>query len=250
MEDLHSKKAIVTGAAQGLGVAMAEGLCEYGVKVCILDISPNLQQTVEDLCKKGFDVIGLQADLSDQRNLPSVFDRALELLGGELDILVNNAGIHKPFPALDLPIEDFQRILQVNIMAVFQLCRLAAGDMKKRGKGKIINIASVLASQGGFHASAYSASKGAVAQLTKSLSNEWAKEGINVNAIAPGYYETDLNHHILNDEKRYESLVSRIPIGRFGQPRELAGTVQFLASEKSDYISGAIIPVDGGFLGR
>lgn len=250
LKDLHSKKAIVTGAAQGLGLAMAEGLCEYGVKVCIVDISSGLPQTVENLIKKGFNAIGFQADLSDQKNLPAVFDQAMELLDGELDILVNNAGIHKPMPATDLPVEDFQRVLQVNIMAVFQLSRLAAKEMKKRGKGKIINIASVLSMQGGFNASAYSASKGAVAQLTKSFSNEWAKDGINVNAIAPGYYETDLNHHILHDEERYHSLVSRIPVGRFGQPKELAGTVQFLASEKSDYISGAIIPVDGGFLGR
>jgi 2-deoxy-D-gluconate 3-dehydrogenase len=250
MEDLHGKKAIVTGAAQGLGLAMAQGLCEYGVKVCILDISPNLQQVVEDLREKDFQVVGLHADLSDQAQINYVFKKAVDLLDGDLDILVNNAGIHKPMPAVDLPVEDFQRILGVNVTAVFQLCRLAAQEMKKRGKGKIINIASVLATQGGFNASAYSTSKGAVAQLTKSLSNEWARDGINVNAIAPGYYNTELNRFIIEDKERFASLVSRIPAGRFGNPEELAGTVQFLASNKSDYINGVMIPVDGGFLGR
>ncbi|GLY12643.1 SDR family NAD(P)-dependent oxidoreductase [Pseudobacillus badius] len=250
MKDLHNKKAIITGAAQGLGLAMAEGLCEYGVKVCILDISSNLNQVVEELRKKDYKVEGLHADLSDQKQMTNVFNQAIEWLDNELDILVNNAGIHKPMPAIDLKVEDFQRILDVNVTAVFQLCRLAAQEMRKKGKGKIINIASVLATQGGFNASAYSTSKGAVAQLTKSLSNEWAKEGINVNAIAPGYYNTELNRFILEDEERFASLVSRIPAGRFGNPEELAGAVQFLSSNKSDYINGAIIPVDGGFLGR
>ncbi len=250
MKDLNGKKAIVTGAAQGLGLAMAEGLCTYGVHVCIIDVSPNLPDVVEVLKKKGYQAEGLQADLSDQAQIPNVFHQALELLGSELDILVNNAGIHKPMPAMDIPIADFQRILDVNVTTVFQLSRLAAQKMSEKGKGKIINIASVLATQGGFNAAAYSTSKGAVAQLTKSLSNEWAQRGINVNAIAPGYYETELNRFILNDEDRYASLVNRIPAGRFGQPEELAGTVQFLASNKSNYINGAIIPVDGGFLGR
>lgn len=250
MKDLHSKKAIVTGAAQGLGLAMAEGLCEYGVKVCILDISPNLNQVVENLRKKGYEVEGVYADLSRIEQVTNAFNEAIELLDGELDILVNNAGIHKPMQAVDLPVEDFQRILDVNVTAVFELCRLAGRVMQKKGKGKIINIASVLATQGGFNASAYSTSKGAVVQLTKSLSNEWAKDGININAIAPGYYNTELNRFILNDKERLSSLVSRIPAGRFGNPEELAGTVQFLASNKSDYINGVVIPVDGGFLGR
>ena len=248
MKDLHGKKAIVTGAAQGLGLAMVEGLCEYGVKVCIIDISPNLQQVIEELRHKGYEVEGVYGDLSQLNQLTGIFTKSMDLLDGKLDILVNNAGIHKPMPAVDLPVEDFQQIIDVNVTAVFQICRLAASRMKQRGK--IINIASVLATQGGFNASAYSTSKGAVAQLTKSLSNEWAKEGINVNAIAPGYYNTELNRFILNDEERFASLVNRIPAGRFGNPEELAGTVQFLASNKSDYINGVMIPVDGGFLGR
>ncbi|MBO1003251.1 SDR family NAD(P)-dependent oxidoreductase [Pseudogracilibacillus auburnensis] len=250
MKDLKGKKAIVTGAAQGLGLAMAKGLLEYGVKVSILDVSPKLSDVVEELKAQSYEVEGLQADLSDQANIPTIFNQAVELLDGELDILVNNAGIHRPMPAVDLSVEDFERVINVNITTVFHLAKLAAIKMKKKQSGKIINIASVLSVQGGFNASAYSTSKGAVAQMTKSLSNEWAKEGININAIAPGYYNTELNRFILDDKERMASLVSRIPVGRFGNPEELAGAVQFLSSEKSDYVHGIILPVDGGFLGR
>lgn len=240
----------MTGAVQGLGKAMAKGLLECGVKVCILDISSNLKNTVSELKAKGYEAEGLQVDLSDRDTLVDSFSEALNLLDEELDILVNNAGIHKPQPALTLAVEDFQSILDINVTSVFRLSQLAAEEMRKKKRGRIINIASVLALQGGYNASAYSSSKGAVTQLTKSLSNEWAKEGINVNAIAPGYFHTELNRFILEDEARYNSLVSRIPANRFGNPEELSGIVQFLSSEKSNYINGAVIPVDGGFIGR
>lgn len=250
MNDLRSKKAIVTGATQGLGFAMAEALCEEGVTVCILDISPKLPEVIESFKEKGYDVHGVQADLSQVEKITNYFGAALEKLDGDIDILVNNAGIHKPLPAEELSLSDFKRVLDVNVVAVFELARLAAAKMKLNQKGKIINIASVLAVQGGFNATAYSASKGAVAQLTKSLSNEWAKDGINVNAIAPGYYNTELNTHILTDEARYQDLISRVPAGRFGEPKEIGGMIKFLASDLSDFVSGALLPVDGGFLGR
>lgn len=250
MEGIVKKRAIVTGAAQGLGYAMAEALCEEGAEVCIVDISPTLQEVVNKLTDKGYFVHGVQADLAELENISSYFYEAFDKLGGKIDILVNNAGIHKPLPALELNVMDFQSVLNVNVAAVFELAKLAATEMKKQQYGKIINIASVLAVQGGYNATAYSASKGAVLQLTKSLSNEWMKDGINVNAIAPGYYNTELNTHILNDQDRYDDLVSRVPANRFGEPHELGGTVKFLASKHSDFISGALIPVDGGFLGR
>lgn len=250
MFDLSEKKAIVTGLARGLGYAMAEGLCEVGVEVCILDISSNLEDAVQSLRQKGFKVHGLQADLSNLSELKTTFENALKKMNGKIDILVNNAGIHKPMPALELPVKEFSKILDVNVTVVFELARYAAEEMSKYGEGKIINIASVLATQGGFNASAYSTSKGAVALLTKSLSNEWASKGINVNAIAPGYFTTELNNHILNDPERLDSLVSRIPKGRFGNPEELKGIIQFLSSNKASYVSGAVIPIDGGFLGR
>src|SRR5699024_608029 len=250
MKDLQSKKAIVTGASQGLGLAMAEELCEERVHVCIIDISDKLFDTVAMLKEKGYEATGVQADLSKIDEISNVFTEALEQLNGELDILVNNAGIHKPLPAEELPIADFKRVFDVNVVAVFELSRLAAGVMKEKQKGKIINIASVLAVQGGFNATAYSASKGAVLQLTKSLSNEWANDGIHVNAVAPGYFNTELNQHILTDEKRYAELVSRVPSGRFGEPTEIGGMIKFLSSELSDFTTGALLPVDGGFLGR
>lgn len=250
MKDLQAKKAIVTGASQGLGLAMAEALCEEGVHVCIIDISDKLFDAVASLKKKGYKASAVQADLSKLEEIAQTFDQALESLGGELDIIVNNAGIHKPLPAEELPIADFKKIFDVNVLAVFELSRLAAKVMKEKQKGKIINIASVLAVQGGFNASAYSASKGAVLQLTKSLSNEWAKDGIQVNAVAPGYFNTELNQHILTDEKRYADLVSRVPSGRFAEPSEIGGMIKFLSSDLSDFTTGALMPVDGGFLGR
>lgn len=250
MQDLQNKKAIVTGGAQGLGLAMAEGLLEEGVKVCIVDRSNKVAEVTEALQKKGYDACYIQADLGNLAQLNEVFESSLNELGGELDILVNNAGIHKPMPAEQLPIEDFERILNVNVSVVFELSRLAARKMLEKKAGKIINIASVLSIQGGFKASAYSTSKGAVALLTKSLSNEWASKGIQVNAIAPGYFNTELNQFIIDDPERLQSLVDRIPVGRFGDPKELAGAVQFLASSKSNYVNGIVLPVDGGFLGR
>ena len=245
-----TRKAIVTGGAQGLGLEMTKALCEENVTVCIMDISPKLEETVKALRLNGFNVESVQADLSEVEKIHMYFNEALEKLGGGLDILVNNAGIHKPMPAEDIDLADFKKILDVNVVAVFELSRLAKKTMASVRSGKIINIASVLAVQGGFNAVAYSASKGAVAQLTKSLSNEWAKDGININAIAPGYYKTELNTHILTDENRYKDLVSRVPVGRFGEVQEIKGIIKFLSSEQSTFISGAVIPVDGGFLGR
>lgn len=245
-----TRKAIVTGGAQGLGLEMTKALCEENVTVCILDVSPKLGDTVEALRRNGFNVESVQADLSQIDRIHEFFNEAMEKLEGRLDILVNNAGIHKPMPAEEIGLTDFKKILDVNVVAVFELSRLAKKAMGTGKNGKIINIASVLAVQGGFNAVAYSASKGAVAQLTKSLSNEWAKDGINVNAIAPGYYKTELNTHILTDEDRYKDLVSRVPVGRFGEVQEIKGIIKFLASEQSTFISGAVIPVDGGFLGR
>ncbi|TSI08329.1 SDR family NAD(P)-dependent oxidoreductase [Lysinibacillus sp. BW-2-10] len=250
MQSLQGKKAILTGGAQGLGLALVHGLCKNGVEVCIIDYSDQVHTTVKDLENIGYKASAVQADLSQLKNIPEVFNRALQNLNGEVDILVNNAGIHKPMPATELPITEFQKIIDVNVTAIFELSRLSYAEMKKKGRGKIVNIASVLSVQGGYNASAYSASKGAVAQLTKSLSNEWAKDGVNVNAIAPGYYTTALNQFIFEDPERSRSLLDRIPAGRFGDPEELAGALLFLSSDQSNYVNGILLPVDGGFLGR
>ncbi|GED16658.1 SDR family NAD(P)-dependent oxidoreductase [Aneurinibacillus migulanus] len=250
MFELKGRKGIITGAVQGLGYAMAKGLHDAGVELVILDISEKVEEVAEAMASGGSKVHAVKVNLLDRHDLQIGFNKALDHLGGELDILINNAGIHDPKPALDLKMESFDRIIEVNIAAVFQLCRLAGEVMIQRGSGKIINIASVLSYFGGYNAAAYSTSKGAIAQLTKSLSNEWAGSGVNVNAIAPGYFETSLNAFIMQDEARFSQLVARIPAGRFGKPEELVGTVRFLASSASDYLNGVLIPVDGGFLGR
>lgn len=250
MFGLEGKKAIVTGAAQGLGYAMAKGLHDEGVEVILLDISDSIEEVARIMGSTGAKVHAVKANLLDRQNLKESFEECMQVLHGELDILVNNAGIHDPKPGLELELESWDRILEVNVTAVFQLCRLAGQKMIEQGSGKIINMASVLSFVGGYNAAAYSTTKGAIAQLTKSLSNEWASKGVNVNAIAPGYYETSLNQFIMQDEKRFSQIVQRIPAGRFGKPEELAGVVKFLSSSASDYVNGVILPVDGGFLGR
>lgn len=250
MVDLKNKCAILTGGTQGLGLGLAKGLLETGVKVCMIDCCSKVHDAVKELSRHYPNVYGLQADLSEINNLPFVVNEAIELLGGNINILVNNAEVHKSIDATELPVESFSETFKINVTSLFELSRIVAAKMMEIGAGKIINIASVLAFQGGYKTAAYSSSKGALAQLTKSLSNEWASKGIQVNAIAPGYFHSEINHYIFDDPKRLQSLIDRIPTGRLGESDDLVGAVQFLASEKSNYISGIILPVDGGFLGR
>jgi 2-deoxy-D-gluconate 3-dehydrogenase len=250
MFDLTGKKAIVTGAGSGLGKGMATGLHNAGAEVVIIDINENARTAVQELGKEGAAVHYLQANLMDRQDLERVFAEAVNVLGGTLDILINNAGMHDRRSCLDLPIEDWDKVIELNITAVFHLCKLAGGVMIPQGRGKIINMASMLSFIGGFNATAYAVSKGGVAQLTKSLSNEWAMKGIQVNAIAPGYMNTSMNSDLLQDDVRLPQITSRIPSGRWGTPQDLEGIAVFLASEESNYITGVVIPVDGGYLAR
>jgi 2-deoxy-D-gluconate 3-dehydrogenase len=250
MFDLTGKKAIVTGAGSGLGKGMATGLHKAGAEVVIIDINESARAAVEELGKEGAAVHYLKANLMDRQDLDRVFAEAVNVLGGRLDILINNAGMHDRRSCLDLPIEDWDKVIELNITAVFHLCKLAGGVMIPQGRGKIINMASMLSFIGGFNATAYAVSKGGVAQLTKSLSNEWAMKGIQVNAIAPGYMSTSMNSDLLQDEVRLPQINSRIPSGRWGTPQDLEGIAVFLASEESNYITGVVIPVDGGYLAR
>lgn len=250
MFDLTGKKAIVTGAGSGLGKGMATGLHNAGAEVVIIDINENARTAVQELGKEGAAVHYLQANLMDRQDLERVFAEAVNVLGGRLDILINNAGMHDRRSCLDLPIEDWDKVIELNITAVFHLCKLAGGVMIPQGRGKIINMASMLSFIGGFNATAYAVSKGGVAQLTKSLSNEWAMKGIQVNAIAPGYMNTSMNSDLLQDDVRLPQITSRIPSGRWGTPQDLEGIAVFLASEESNYITGVVIPVDGGYLAR
>ncbi len=249
--DLTGKKAIVTGAAQGLGRAMAEGLMEYGAETVLLDASASVEATAEQFRSRGFVCHALQVDLSDRAALQRTFQDAAAILGGRVDILVNSAGIQRRHAPEDFPIEDWDAVISVNLTAVFLLCQLAGRMMLAQGSGKIINVASINSIVAGKNIPAYTASKAGVQQLTRSLANHWASKGINVNAIAPGYFDTPMNTNINseNNPKRYSELLERIPAERWGQPADIKGTVVYLASRASDYVNGVLLPVDGGFLG-
>lgn len=247
--DITGRKAIVTGAAQGLAYGMAEGLMENGAEVTIIDISPKTKEVAEEFENKGFKCHGVIANLGDRTALEDAFNESLEKMGG-LDIIVNAAGVQKRHKSEEFPMEDWDFVMNINLTSVFHLCQLAARHYLKNGGGKIINIASMLSYFGGYTVPAYAASKGGVAQITKAFANEWADKNINVNALAPGYMATVMNTAIMNDENRNDEILKRIPAKRWGTPEDMKGPVVFLASKASDYLNGAIIAVDGGYLGR
>lgn len=248
MFDIHGKKAIITGAAgEGLGSGMAKALLSAGAALVIIDISAALEESVKKLSAFG-EVWGVRADISSAEGRKAAFGEALALLGG-VDIFVNCAGIQRRSPSEDFSMEDWNAVLEVNLTATFDFCQLAGREMLKQGSGKIINVASMLSFFGGYTVPAYAASKGGVAQLTKALSNEWACRGVNVNAIAPGYMATQMNTKLIEDAERNKKILARIPQGRWGTPEDVGGVTVFLASAASDYINGAVIPVDGGYLG-
>ena len=248
--DIQGRKAIVTGATRGLGWGMAEGLMEAGAEVVIWGSSEKAGDVAEAFRQRGFACHSAAVNLADRESLRAGFARSLELLGGKLDILVNCAGIQRRHPSEEFPMEDWDAVLEVNLTAPFELCQLAGREMLKAGYGKIINIASMQSFFGGFTIPAYASAKGGIALLTKALCNEWAGRGINVNALAPGYLATDNTAAIRADPMRNQEILSRIPAGRWGRPEDLAGALLFLASPASDYLSGIVLPVDGGFMGR
>ncbi len=242
--DLTGKKAIVTGASGGLGYGIAEALCQAGAAVVMIDVNPKVEERARDLNARA-----ICADLLDNTRLEGIFQQATQLLDG-LDILVNNAGILHRSPFEAITIEQWNHVLELNLNVVFRLCQLAGKIMRPQKYGKIINIASMLSFFGGYTVASYAASKGAVIQLTKAISNEWSKDGICVNAIAPGYMNTPINTKLVADPARSKEILTRIPAGRWGLPEDVGGAAVFLASQASDYIRGAVVPVDGGYLAR
>lgn len=248
---LEGKTAIVTGGAKGLCYSMAEALHDAGATVVLVDVLDLVEESAAVLGKKGAPVYAVKGDLSDRESLKKACKEALELLGGRIDILLNGAGIQYRCVAEDFPADRWQKILDINLSAVFFMSQEIGRVMLEQGSGKIINIASMTSFMASVMIPAYSASKAGVAQITKALSNEWAGRGINVNAIAPGYMNTQLTQNMKEvNPKQYEEISGRIPMGRWGEAEDLKGIVVFLASEASDYISGAVIPVDGGYLGK
>lgn len=252
LNNLTGKKAIVTGAAQGLSCGMAEGLMEAGAEVCIMDINPKAPEVAKEYTEKGYKCSAVVADLGNDETREAAFNEAVEKLGGHLDIIVNGAGVQRRYPSEEFPLQEWDFVINVNLRSVFALCQLAGQTFIKQGsKGKIINIASMLAFFGGYTVPAYAASKGGVAQLTKALCNEWAEKGINVNSIAPGYMATEMNTALLDPKNpRKEAITNRIPAKRWGTAEDMKGPCVFLASDASDYLNGAVIPVDGGYLVR
>jgi 2-deoxy-D-gluconate 3-dehydrogenase len=246
--DLTGRVALVTGTSRGLGAAMAKALASAGADVAVHDREQPCA-TEQALRAIGVRTACLAADLSDRGSADRLIADTISRMG-RIDILVNNAGIIRRTPAASHSDEDWDAVLEVNLTTVFRLARTAGCHMLERGSGKIINVASLLAFQGGVLVPGYAAAKGGVAQLTKALANEWAPRGINVNAIAPGYMATDNTVALRQDAERSRQILERIPAGRWGEPDDLAGAAIFLASRASDYVNGHVLVVDGGWMAR
>jgi len=246
--NLTGKTAIVTGAGTGLGQGMAVGLAEAGADIVLVDLT-NVDETKNMISKLGRRSIEIIADLSTTEPIAAIIEESLKVFG-KIDILVNNAGIIRRTPAIDFSEKDWDDVMAVNTRTLFFLTQAVARDMMKRKSGKIISVASLLSFQGGILVPSYAASKGAVAQITKALANEWAIHGINVNAIAPGYMATNNTLPLRQDPVRSKAILERIPAGRWGTPEDLKGAVVFLASDASNYVNGHVLVVDGGWLAR
>jgi 2-deoxy-D-gluconate 3-dehydrogenase len=248
---LNGKTALVTGARRGIGKAMAVALAEAGAD--IVGVSASLEPEGSALEREvkalGRSFRGYACDFGD-RNALYAFIEQVKRDFPVIDILVNNAGTVLRKPAVDHPDEYWDRILEVNLSSQFVLSREIGKEMVKRGAGKIIFTASLLTFQGGITVPGYAAAKGGIGQLTKALANEWAPAGVQVNAIAPGYIATDNTEALRNDPVRNPAILARIPAGRWGSPDDFAGAAVFLASAASDYVSGSILTVDGGWMGR
>jgi 2-dehydro-3-deoxy-D-gluconate 5-dehydrogenase len=248
---LEGKVALITGAGTGIGAAIALGFSDVGAKVVCL-YREHIEETIQALDNSEAEYITVQADLAEtgRKQCLEIIEKAIKSFG-QLDILVNNAGTTPVAPALEQTDDDWETTLNVNLKSAFFLSQgLARHLIEKDRKGKIINIASLWSFQGGTNVVSYTASKSALAGITKALSNEWASKGLNVNAIAPGFIRTENTKALWIDEETSEWLMTRVPAGRWGQPEDVIGMAIFLASSASDYVHGTVIPVDGGWLGR
>ncbi|MGI0107516.1 SDR family NAD(P)-dependent oxidoreductase [Salinimicrobium sp. WS361] len=249
--DLTGKTALVTGCNRGIGFAMAQGLAEAGAD--IIGVSTSLKAEGSEIEKAvqaaGRKFSAYQCDFSDRKSLYAFIEK-IKSENAIIDILVNNAGTIMRKPAAEHPDEYWDKVIEVNQNSQFILTREIGKEMIKRGSGKIIFTASLLTFQGGITVPGYAASKGAVGQLVKAFSNEWASKGVQINAIAPGYIATDNTAALREDEDRSTSILARIPAGRWGEPEDFKGPVVFLASKASDYMNGSVVLVDGGWMGR
>lgn len=249
--NLNGKKAIVTGGAKGLCCGIAKAYHDAGAELVLVDILDLVEQTAKEMNTEKTPVHYVKGDLTDTAHLNDLYQKCLDMLGGRVDILLNGAGIQYRCPAVDFPEDPWRRIIDLNLSSIFFLSQLAGRTMLEQGYGRIINISSMTAFFGSENIPAYTASKGAVSQLTKALSNEWASKNVTVNAIAPGYMATELTAAIKDTNPvQYQEITGRIPMKRWGNPEDLMGAAVFLASDASSYISGITLPVDGGYLGK
>lgn len=247
--DLTGTTAVVTGAKRGIGFAMAEALAAAGAD--IIGVSATLEATGSRIAAAveahGRSFRARRVDFADRA---AVIALGEELAGLGVDILVNNAGTIERAPAVEHPLEWWDRVLEVDLTSAFVLTQAVGRSMIARGRGKVIFTASLLSFQGGINVPGYAAAKSGIAGLTKALANEWTSQGVTVNAIAPGYIATDNTQALQDDPERSSAILARIPAGRWGRADDLAGATVFLASPASDYVSGIVLPVDGGWLGR
>lgn len=244
--DLTGTTAVVSGGRRGIGQGATRALLAAGADVVVLARQEVPEADRHYATSLGRRLTGHQVDLGDRKATAEVVHTVLA--EHRVDILVNNAGVQARHPAIDFPIDDWERVIDINLRSVFQLCQAFGRPMLERGAGKIINIASLTTFQGGLNIPAYAASKGAVAQLTKSLCNEWAGQGVNVNAVAPGYIATDINADVRDDPSRFAELSGRIPAGRWGSPQDIGNAVVFLATPAASYVHGEVLVVDGGWM--
>lgn len=247
--NLKGKNALVTGSQQGLGAGMAMGLAEAGANVVCHGVTPEPNDICDKIRALGRKSFFVQGDVSDKKVCEELVERTVKELGS-IDILVNNAGTIKRAPAAEFPDDYWDKVIAVNLSAVWHISQYAGRHMLKQGKGKILNVCSLLSFQGGVFVPSYTAAKSGVAGITKALANEWASKGINVNGIAPGYMATANTAPLRADKVRSEQILERIPAGRWGLPEDLAGTAVFLCSPASDYVNGHVLVVDGGWLAR
>ena len=246
---LAGRTALVTGARTGIGRAVALGLARAGADLVLWGRRPGdcaeVAKEAEDL---GRSVREVAADLADRGQIAAAVTDALD--GGEIDILVNNAGMIRRAPATEMSLEDWDVVRAVNLDSVFLLTQALGRPMVERGRGTVVTIASLLSFQGGINVTGYTATKHAVAGLTRAFANEWAAQGVNVNAVAPGYVETDNTAALRADSERRQAISERIPAGRWAEADDVAGAVVFLASPAASYIHGQVLAVDGGWMGR
>ncbi len=247
--DLTGQRAVVTGANRGIGFGIAAALAGAGADIIAVStsIEPSGSDIERAVTARGRGFRATRCDLSDA---DAVSDLGAELRAAEVDILVNNAGTILRAPAAEHPMEWFERVLRINLTSQFALAQAVGGSMLERGRGKIVFTASLLSFQGGINVPGYAAAKSGLTGVVKALSNEWAGRGVNVNAIAPGYIATDNTQALRDDPERSESILARIPAGRWGAASDLGGAAVFLSSAASDYVDGIVLLVDGGWLGR